>query len=158
MEYVSGIIFNRKALCGNIKITKGSTLVLDNDILYYNGKEICHSKSQNAFDHFARNDDGKGKERFALSHEILNLIIAKKKAYDEAVVEALKGYEKDENGNYPEEAINAIKAIKNPLESFFAEVRNDQKLRTFLNSQGMWNVNFYNASLEDLNRLKSLLN
>lgn len=156
MNYVSGILFNQKALDGKIRIPKGSTLTLDKDYLFYNGKKICFKKSQNAFDFFARNDDGNGKQRFALTHEILVLIANMRKEYEQAVANALKGFEKDEEGNYPQEAQDVISAIENKPQAFFDAVHADPVFKHYLNN-GYWCFEFFNAEIADLERLKALI-
>ena len=74
MEYKT--YFARKRLkklviCGYVNIPYGTTVTNEGGILMWNGKPICSTVSQDAFDFFSQNDDGRGRERGELVSAIL---------------------------------------------------------------------------------------
>ena len=71
MDYICFNRFKQNALCGEVNIPYGTKLDEINNVIIYCGNPICYIKSQNAYDYFARNDDGKGLERGKLTAEII---------------------------------------------------------------------------------------
>lgn len=72
MKYVTHHRFKELALCGErLNIPYGTELdTEDYSIVMPDGRAICYSTSENAKKHFARNDDGRGLERGALTYAI----------------------------------------------------------------------------------------
>lgn len=72
MKYITHHRFKELALCGErLNIPYGTELrTEDNSIVMPDGRHICYSTSENAKLHFARNDDGRGLERGALTYAI----------------------------------------------------------------------------------------
>lgn len=67
------IVYNRyKAISnsGQINLPVFTECEEANNIIYYNGKQICFSTSEDAHQHFARNDDGQGLKRGELIQSI----------------------------------------------------------------------------------------
>ena len=60
-----------EAICGHVNIPYGTALINQGGFLMWNGKQICGITSQNAFDFFSHNDDGRGRERGDLVSAIL---------------------------------------------------------------------------------------
>lgn len=60
-----------EAICGHVNIPYGTALINQGGFLMWNGKQICGITSQNAFDFFSQNDDGRGRERGDLVSAIL---------------------------------------------------------------------------------------
>ena len=156
MEYIAAKAYDGIGIDGPIHLTKGSTLIEEGGILSYNGKRVCYKTSQDARDFFARNDDGKGRNRHQLSHAILNGVAQLKKDYGDAVANALSAFERDEEGNYPAEAKAAVEAIENKPALFFEAMHADPVFDGFL-TNGYWNFNFFDADIEELQRLQELL-
>lgn len=72
MKYVTHHRFKELALCGErLNIPYGTELNTEGySIVMPDGRAICYSTSENAKKHFARNNDGRGLERGALTHAI----------------------------------------------------------------------------------------
>lgn len=72
MKYVTHHRFKELALCGErLNIPYGTELDMEGySIVMPDGRAICYSTSENAKKHFARNDDGRGLERGALTYAI----------------------------------------------------------------------------------------
>lgn len=60
-----------KALCGQVNVPRGTPVEASAGFLELNGQRLCTVTSQNAHDYFARNDDGDGLERGALTAAII---------------------------------------------------------------------------------------
>ena len=127
MDYICFNRFKQKALCGEVNIPYGTKLYEINNIISYCGNPICYTKSQNAYDYFARNDDGKGLERGKLTAEIIKLLNRKDGKYQDRWDRiwgdlSLLKYKRPEHPDY-----------------------------------WLWNFDFFNASIEELNRIKSMI-
>lgn len=72
MEYITHHRFKGLALCGDrLNIPYGTKLQTNGiSIIMPDGRVVCYSTSENAKKHFARNDDGKGLQRGALTYAI----------------------------------------------------------------------------------------
>lgn len=72
MKYVTHHRFKELSLCGErLNIPYGTELDTEGySIVMPDGRAICYSTSENAKKHFARNDDGRGLERGALTYAI----------------------------------------------------------------------------------------
>lgn len=128
MEYICYKRFKQTAICGNVNIPYGTVLAAENGIISNNGKPICYTKSQNAYDYFARNDDGKGLERGKLTAEIIKLLNNRK------------------DGKYQDrwdiiwDDLSLLKYKRPEHDDYW-----------------LWNFDFFNASIEELNRIKSMI-
>lgn len=72
MKYITHHRYKELALCGErLNIPYGTELTVDGYcLLTPEGKAVCYYTSENAKRHFARNDDGRGLERGALTYAI----------------------------------------------------------------------------------------
>ena len=71
MKYITHHRFKGMAACGKrFNLPYGTKLELTGGFITAGGKAICFPTSENAHMHFARNDDGKGLERGALTYAI----------------------------------------------------------------------------------------
>lgn len=71
MEYIVHHRYKRKTMTGKeINLPYGTLLTCENNILYYDSSPICYITSENAHTYFARNDDGSGLRRGAITYEI----------------------------------------------------------------------------------------
>ena len=127
MDYICFNRFKKKALCGEVNIPYGTKLDEANNIIRYRGNPICYTTSQNAYDYFARNDDGKGLERGKLTAEIIKLLNCK-------------------DGKH----LNRWDRIWGDL-SLLKYKRPEHP------DHWLWNHDFFNASIEELNRIKSMI-
>lgn len=127
MRYVCFKRFKSNAICGNVNITYGTELEAKDGIISNNGKPICYTKSQNAYDYFARNDDEKGLERGKLTADIISTL-AKRDAKHQARWDkvwadlSLLKYKRPEHADH-----------------------------------WLWNHDFYCAPIADLERIKQMI-
>ena len=156
MEYIVGKAYKKLGIDQNFDLAKGASAFEERGIISYNGKKVCYATSQDAHDFFARNDDGKGRERFKLTHDIINAVIAMKQEYEEAVKQALEGFERDEEGNYPAEALEAAQAVENKPKAFFDAIAEDADLAKFI-ANGYWSNAFFNGDIAELKRVENLI-
>lgn len=64
-------IKNKKMICGTVKnLNKGAQCEAHDDIIWFQNYPLCKVHSQDAYDFFARNDDGLGLKRGELTQAI----------------------------------------------------------------------------------------
>lgn len=83
MEYVVHKRFKAKAICGNVNIPAKTVCTENGGVIYYEGKPLCAINSDNAYKHFARNDDGRGMERGGLTRLITATLEKRDDRYQE---------------------------------------------------------------------------
>ena len=115
-------------MCGEVNIPYGTKLDEINNVISYCGNPICYTTSQNAYDYFARNDDGKGLERGKLTEEIINLLNNRK------------------DGKYQDR-----------WDRIWGDLSLLKYKRPEHDDYWLWNYDFFNASIEELNRIKSMI-
>ena len=128
MEYICFRRFREKALCGEVNIPYGTKLDEENNVINNCGNPICYTTSQNAYDYFARNDDGKGLERGKLTAEIIKLLNNRK------------------DGKYQDR-----------WDRIWGDLSLLKYKRPEHDDYWLWNYDFFNASIEELNRIKSMI-
>ena len=128
MDYICFNRFKQHALCGEVNIPYGTKLDETNNVISYCGKPACYTKSQNAYDYFARNDDGKGLERGKLTAEIIKLLNNRN------------------DGKYQDR-----------WDRVWGDLSLLKYKRPEHDDYWLWNYEFYNASIEELNRIKSMI-
>ena len=74
MQYIVYKRFKAMALCGEVNIPALSICECDDGLIKYNGKDICYNVSENAHQHFARNNDGQGLLRGKLIQAIMTTL------------------------------------------------------------------------------------
>lgn len=120
MEYVCFRRFKGNAICGEVNIPKASLLYIDNDYLIYNADVICTNSSQNCYEYFSRNDDGNGIKRGELTQKIIKKLAKRDSKYQER----------------------------------WDKIWSDMSLLKFKRKEfddyWLWNHEFYNASINDL--------
>jgi hypothetical protein len=72
MDYIVSRRFKTKAICGPVNLPRFTECQTAGQTITWGGKPLCRVTSQNAYDHFARNDDGQGIVRGALTQKIIN--------------------------------------------------------------------------------------
>ena len=97
MKYILCKPYNKKCMSGDISLLKGANITNTENILYHNNKPLCYTTSQDAYDYFALNDDGKGNERFKLTHDIIAHIKELVEEDNAAYEQAMLGHEEDED-------------------------------------------------------------
>lgn len=127
MNYITIKRARFKGLCGEVNLPHGTTVSRSGNCLVYQGLPLCTVTSQNAYDFFARDDDGHGEERGELTQAIQKAL-AKRDA----------GYQ---------ERWNRI----------WADQRCRKYKRTEHADYWLWNFEFYNAPLCDLQHIAALI-
>lgn len=69
-RYICYKRFRAKAICGEVNIPATTECEETDGFIFYDKKIICAYKSENAHQHFARNDDGQGMMRGKLTQAI----------------------------------------------------------------------------------------
>ena len=128
MDYICFNRFKQNALCGEVNIPYGTKLDETNNVIRYRGNPICYTTSQNAYDYFARNDDGKGLERGKQTSEIIKLLNNRKDGKYQVRWDRIWG----------DLSLLKYKRPEHP-------------------DHWLWNFDFFNASIEELNRIKSMI-
>lgn len=128
MDYICFNRFKQKTLRGEVNIPYGTKLDEINNVISYRGNPICYTKSQNAYDYFARNDDGNGLERGKLTAEIIKLLNNRI------------------DGKY-----------QNRWDKIWGDLSLLKYKRPEHDDYWLWNYDFFNASIEELNRIKSMI-
>ena len=128
MDYICFNRFTQKALCGEVNIPYGTKLDETNNVISYRGNPICYTKSQNAYDYFARNDDGKGLERGKLTAEIIKLLNNRN------------------DGKYQDR-----------WDRIWGDLSLLKYKRPEQDDYWLWNYDFFNASIEELNRIRAVI-
>ena len=70
MNYIVHTRFKGRALCGDVNLPAMTECTLEDNTICYEGHPLCYVKSDNAHNHFARNDDGQGMTRGKLIRAI----------------------------------------------------------------------------------------
>ena len=115
------------AIRGPVNLPYGTEVSSDGAFLTVNGEKLCSITSQNAYDFFSRNDDGHGLERGKLVEEITSRM-EKRDAKHQARWDKL----------WADAGANRLR-------------RADHK------DFWVWNHNFYNADVNELRRIRRLL-
>ena len=70
MKYIVHKRFKNKAICGDVNLPALTTCECDGIVIFHNDLPICLVGSENAHQFFARNDDDMGMERGKLTQAI----------------------------------------------------------------------------------------
>lgn len=131
MKYIVIKRFKRKGMDGEFNIPYGTQLDEIGGVLFYNGKKVCNDHSAVMREYFTRDDDGNGKKRAKLAKEICDTLHIREGETQEEWDERWKVVWKDEL---------CRKYNKQPD-----------------SSDWLWNIEFYNAPIEDLEYIKTLI-
>ena len=137
MKYIVCKQFKKKGIDGNFNLPKNSTCNELGNLIFHNQRPICFKTSQDAYNYFSRDDDGKGEERFGLVHDILDLIAEYVMDYNDARMNGEKDIE--------DKASAAYDTIREHYPQFLK------------NGMDVFTVEFYNAEIEELEAVKNLI-
>ena len=125
MEFITFKRFKGLALCGErLNLSYGTELFTDGDLLItLDGKPICYCTSENAKQHFARNNDGHGLDRGRVTAAIIKTLASHQDRWDKIWADAVcRKYKRTDHAD------------------------------TWL-----WNHDFYNADIDDLQYIAGLI-
>ena len=128
--YIATKRFSGTGICGEVIIPTGTELAASNGFIQCTKGPLCAVVSQNAYEHFAQNDDGKGMERGELTRNILKRIRNLKKNQERS--EHIWG-----------------KIWEDPICQKFRRIEHAD--------HWVWNYDFYNGDIEDLKHVRNLI-
>lgn len=127
MNYIAHRRFKNVAICGCVNIPATTECEEHNGIIYYEKKPICLITSENAHTYFAVNEDGEGLRRGTIIHTINTLLRRKDKCYQDR----------------------------------WDKVWNDELCQKYKRHEHLdhwlWNHEFYNADIGDLEYIENLI-
>lgn len=127
MKYILYKRFKDIAICGHVNIPAMTECEEHAGMIYYNNQPLCVISSENAHSHFAVNEDGMGLKRGALVQKITNILKNKDDNYQ---VRWDKVWE--------DELCQKYKRPEHP-------------------DHWLWNHEFYNANISDLEYILNLI-
>lgn len=127
MKYIIHKRFKDKAICGNVNIPAMTVCECDGAIIKYNGSPICAATSENAHMYFALDDDGQGMLRGGLTCAIQKKLSKRDNEHQE----------------------RWDKVWEDPICKKYK--------RTEHADHWLWNHNFYNANIWDLQHIARLI-
>lgn len=127
MRFIVHKRFKDKALCGNVNLPAMTVCECDGVIIKYNGNPICATTSENAHLHFALDDDGKGIQRGKLICSIQKKLSKRDDEYQ----------------------VRWDKVWEDPVCKKYK--------RTEHADHWLWNHDFYNANIWDLQHIARLI-
>lgn len=129
-KYITTKRFVGDAICGRLSIPHGAKLEAKDGFIVCEHGPVCAVTSQNAYDHFSQDDDWQGLERGKLVQDILHRL------------HKLKRHEQR----------SAIIWGK-----IWADARCQKYKRPEHTDHWLWNYDFYNASIDDLQYIRNLI-
>ena len=128
MRYIVTRRFRGKAICGVVNLPYGTACdTQDGYLILDDGRRLCAVTSQNAYDHFSRDDDGLGKERGKLVQDIRRTL-ERRDAKRQTRWDAL----------WADEVANRLR--RKDSQDFW-----------------IWSFDFYNADIPDLKHIANLI-
>ena len=128
MRYIVTRRFRGKAICGVVNLPYGTACeTQDGYLILDDGRLLCTVTSQNAYDYFSRDDDGMGLERGKLVQDIRSTLERRDAKY-QARWDRL----------WADEGANKLR-------------------RTEHEDYWLWSFAFYNADVNELRRIRRLL-
>ena len=115
------------SICGPVNLPYGTEVYSDGAFITVNGEKLCSITSQNAYDFFSRNDDGHGLERGKLVHDIRCTLERRDAKY------------------------------QSRWDRLWADEGANKLRRTEHDDYWLWSYAFYNADVNELRRIRRLL-
>ena len=128
MEYITHRRFKQLALCGPVNLPYGTECtIIDDCISTKDGEPLCLPTSENAYQYFSRNDDGRGLERGKLITAIKTALEKRDSGWQER------------------------------WDKVWADLSLWRFKRREHQDHWIWNYDFYNAEITDLQRIAALV-
>lgn len=127
MKYITHRRFKDRAICGDVNIPANTECEERNGMIYHEGKAVCLITSENAHTYFAVNEDGKGLQRGATTR-FINVLLRRKD----------DNYQARWDKVWEDKLCQKYKRPEHP-------------------DHWLWNHEFYNADLSDLEYIENLI-
>lgn len=127
MQYVTHRRFKDNAICGQVNIPALTVCKKIGNTIYFDGKPICFTTSENSHQYFARNDDGQGIERGKLTQGIQRKLAKRDSSY------------------------------QNRWDKIWEDKVCQKYKREEHDDFWLWNHEFFNADIEDLRHIAKLI-
>ena len=128
MRYIVARRFRGKTICGEVNLPYGTVCEADDGFLrLQDGRRLCAVTSQNAYDYFSRDDDGMGRERGTLVHDIRRTLERRDAKY------------------------------QSRWDRLWADEGANKLRRTEHEDYWLWSYAIYNADVNELRRIRRLL-
>ena len=127
MDYITIKRTRFNSISGPVNLPYGTAVECTDGVLTIDGQPLCADHSQNAYDFFARNDDGNGLERGKLTQAIRKTLKKKDKYHQ-------------------------VRWDKIWADSMCQKYKRIEHVDYWL-----WNYDFYNAKIPDLRHIASLV-
>ena len=127
MRYITTKRLKGNCLAGKVNIPYGTQAQEQGGVIFCQGLPICYAGSQNALDYFAWNDDDRGLRRGELVQEI-----ARRREKKDAL------YQDRWNAMWADERANRLRRREH-------------------SDHWIWSVDFYDAPVEELERLLKII-
>lgn len=127
MDYIAHRRFRSNAICGEVNLPYGTEVQCEGGFLSVEGVPLCTANSQNAYDFFARNDDGNGLERGKLTQAIRKTLAKRDKNH------------------------------QNRWNKVWGDVLCQKYKRKEHPDYWLWNHDFFNAEISDLQHIATLI-
>lgn len=100
MLYIVHTDFIGKAIGGEFNLPAGTKCTESNGVIYHDGKAICRVDSQNAYQYFARDNDGNGLKRGELIKTIKDALATQDERWDRVLNDPVcKQFDKNPDGD-----------------------------------------------------------
>ena len=155
MIYIACVDKTIKGIDGPIDLKVGDEITVKKGFLYKGDHKICYEASQNAYDLFSRNDDGNGLKRFQTINDIKKTL----RGYNAEYFSSVQKVRAEAGEKSSEEEINrSISSIENKARTAFNSLEKEGAVDAFVNPMtGVWNYDFYNANLSDLEAMLEII-
>jgi hypothetical protein len=127
MKYIVHTRFKGTAICGDVNLPAMTTCKCNGSFIQYNGKDLCYLDSENSHNYFAIDEDDMGMQRGKLT-----------KAIKKTLGKRDEEYQTRWDKVWADEICQLYKR-KDYVDEF------------------LWNHDFYNADIEDLNHIANLV-
>lgn len=134
MSYITRKRFKKICICGELNLPFNTECQTLGNVIIYNNSPICFTTSQDAYDYFVNNEDNQGLKRAELVNKILKLTSS-------------------ELRKYPKKEI----LYNNRWNKIWSTSFMQKYKRADHNDVWLWNYDFYNASIEELEKIYDLI-
>lgn len=157
MKYIIYKRFKEKAICGiDANLPRGTECYIDGNVICYNGFPLCIDKSENAHKYFTQNEDGFGLLRGKIISSILKNTTNIFPREQKKMSEQGNGYQPSKY--YVKKRKGVSKLVKERWEKIWEDETCLKYKRPDRDDYFLWNHEFYNAPIADLEHIAKLIN